>query len=71
MRESDTYLAIMDEGSERQAKKYILQLGLARFGPPADAITLRLDGIADLERLDRIHGRILEARDWEDLLDTP
>jgi hypothetical protein len=71
MRDSDTYLAILDEGREEQAKKYILRLAQKRFGPADEAIKARLNGITDLERLDRLHDRLLDATNWEDLLDTP
>ena len=40
MHESDTYLAIVDEGCEKQAKKVILRFGTRRFGsadPHAEA----------------------------------
>jgi len=31
----------------------------------------RLEAITDLKRLERIFHRLLEARDWDDLLGTP
>jgi hypothetical protein len=71
MRESDTYLAILDEGSERQAKRIVLLQGEERFGPPGDATKARLEAITDLERLDRIAVRLLHASNWQELLDTP
>ena len=33
MRDSDTYLAILDEGRVEQTRKSILELGGERFGP--------------------------------------
>jgi hypothetical protein len=71
MRDSDTYLAILDEGREDQVKKDILRLGQQRFGPPEEAITARLSGITELDRLDRLVDRLLTAAGWQDLLDTP
>ncbi|HJT79410.1 MAG TPA: DUF4351 domain-containing protein [Gemmataceae bacterium] len=71
MRDSDTYLAILDEGREDQAKKDILQLAQKRFGPADEATLARLNGITDLERLERLHDRLLDATGWQDLLDTP
>ena len=38
MRESDTYLAIMDEGRQEQAKEDILFFGERRFGPPDESV---------------------------------
>jgi hypothetical protein len=71
MRESDTYLAILDEGSERQAKKTLLLLGQERFGPPSEAIKAQLEAITDLERLDRLTISVLRVSSWQELLETP
>jgi hypothetical protein len=71
MRDSDTYLAIIDEGREEQVKEDILRLGLRRFGPPDEATTARLHGITDLDHLRRLLDRLLDAVSWQDLLDTP
>ncbi len=71
MRDSDTYLAIIDEGREEQVKEDILRLAARRFGPADEPIRARLDGITDLERLRRLHDRLLDVTSWSDLLDTP
>jgi hypothetical protein len=71
MEESDTYLAIIDEGREKEAKKGISRLGKRRFGPPEKDIELALEAITDLDRLERVLDRILDATNWQDLLDTP
>ncbi len=71
MRDSDTYLAILDEGREEQVKEDVLRLGRKRFGPPDEGTLAALQGIADLERLRRLHDRLLDAATWQDLLDTP
>jgi hypothetical protein len=71
MDESDTYLAIIDEGQEKHAKKSILRLGMRRFGPTNQSIESALSSITDLDRLDRLLDRILDASSWKDLLDTP
>jgi hypothetical protein len=73
MRDSDTYLAILEEGEEAKAKKVILRQGEKRFGPPPEPVTTKLNGITDPQRLDRLIDRLFEATatDWEDLLDTP
>jgi hypothetical protein len=71
MEDSDTYLMIIEQGAEREAKKLIRSLGNRRFGPADAAVSARLDAITDLARLDRIAERLLDATKWEDLLDTP
>jgi hypothetical protein len=71
MRDSDTYLAIMDEGAEKQAKKTLLRLGEQRFGAPEEAIRTQMGAINDLDRLDRLSDQLLRVRSWQELLDTP
>ena len=71
MRDSDTYLAIIDEGREEQAREDILFLGSERFGSPDETTSATLGAIADLDRLKRIFRRCLHASNWQDLLGTP
>jgi hypothetical protein len=71
MRESATFLEILDEGSERQAKEDILFFGEWRFGPPDESVKSALAGISDLVRLRGMIRRVPEASGWRDLLDTP
>jgi hypothetical protein len=71
MHESDTYLAILDEGREKQVKQDILRLGNRRFGSGSPADESALHAITDLQRLERLLDRILDASNWHDLLDTP
>jgi hypothetical protein len=71
MRDSDTYLAIMDEGAEKQAKKTLLRLGEQRFGAPEEAIRTQLSAINDLDRLDRLSDQLLRVHSWQELLGTP
>jgi hypothetical protein len=71
MHESDTYLAILDEGQEKHAKKVILLFGEKRLGPPDGAFRSRLEEIHDLDRLDRMLCKAVEAISWQEILDTP
>ena len=71
MQESDTYLAILDEGQEKHAKKVVLLLGAERLGPPDESVKTRLEGITDLERLDRMILRAGKAANWGEILETP
>ena len=71
MRESDTFLAILDEGREIEARRVIRLLAKRALGEPDEPTVTRLEGITDIERLERIIQRAGEARSWLDLLDTP
>lgn len=71
MHESDTYLAILDEGEERGARNAILIFGEVRFGPPSESVRDELKAVADLPRLRRMVRRAATAKDWREILDTP
>jgi hypothetical protein len=71
MHESDTYLAILDEGKEKQAKKILLLVGEDRLRPPDESVKTRLEGITDLERLERMILRAGKAASWEEILALP
>lgn len=70
MQESDTYLMIVDEGMEKQAKKSILLFGEERLGPADESIQSELKNVSDLERLDRMIRRAAKAANWREILDT-
>lgn len=71
MSPSDTYNMIFEEGQIREAKRAIRRLGQQRFGTADDTAMARLDAINDLAHLDRIIERLLDAANWQELLDTP
>jgi len=71
MQESDTYLMILDEGKEKQAKEDILLVGEERLGPPGESVKARLDHIAELDRLRRMIRQAVKATSWQEILDTP
>ncbi len=71
MRESDTFMAILEEGEEKEARSVLLRQGKKRFGVPDETTTATLTAITDLERLHRLQERMFEATSWQDLLDTP
>ncbi len=58
-------------GRVEEARSLVLRFGAKRFGPVPAVVELALHAISDLERLERISDRILEATDWNDLLATP
>lgn len=71
MEESDTYLMILDEGQERHAKRIMLLMGEKRLGPPDGSVKVRLLGITDLERLDRMILQAVTAASWQEIMETP
>jgi hypothetical protein len=71
MHESDTYLAILDEGQEKCAREAILIFGEERFGPPDEAVKAQLNLVADLGRLKRMVRRAAKAASWQEILETP
>jgi hypothetical protein len=79
MRESTTYMMILEEGIEKgiekgreqEARGSILSLGQKLHGKPTAAARKKLEAISDVARLRRIHDRLVEAKGWADLLDTP
>jgi hypothetical protein len=79
MRESTTYMMILEEGIEKGIEKgreqathkLILSLGLKLHGKPTAAVRKKLEAITDLARLERIHDRLVDAKGWADLLETP
>ncbi len=73
VRESEGTLLMQEIAQEITIKKAILQLGRKRLGQEDEAAHARLDAEHDLERLERIHGRLVDPvlPSWQDLLDTP
>lgn len=68
MRESDTYMAIIEEGEVSGMVRVLMRQGKKRFGPPDATVEARLRAITDPDRLESLCERVLEARDWQDLL---
>lgn len=79
MEESTYYQGIIRKGEAKGIAKgelsgrltTIRQIGTKHFGRPTAKVKAALDGLADLERIDRMVDRLLEAGDWADLLATP
>jgi hypothetical protein len=71
MHESDTFLAIIDEGQEKFAHKAILAVGEERFGPPDEKVVAQLSAVTDLARLERMVRRAAKATAWQEVLETP
>ena len=71
MQESDTYLAILDEGQERCARDDILIVGEARLGAPPESARSQVNAVTDLSRLKRMVRSAATAATWQEILDTP
>lgn len=71
MQESDTYLAILDEGQEKATREDILAFGEEKFGSPDEAIKAQLNAVTDLNRLKRMVRRAAKAASWREILETP
>lgn len=72
MRDSDTYQAILEEGIEKgsvtELHRTLLRLGRKRFGDPTPAVRESLLTIQNLDRLEWLTERLLDAASWNDLL---
>lgn len=71
MEESDTYLAILDQGEERGLREAILINGEDRLGSPDESVKKALKDITDLVRLKRLVRQALKAASWQEILGTP
>jgi len=75
MQESDTYLAILEEGEEKGQEKAtrasILAFGEERLGTADEPIKEQLSNVTGLDRLMRMVRRAAKAASWQEILDTP
>ena len=71
MHESDTYLAILDEGQEKATREAILAFCEERLGMPDESIKVQFSNVTDLDRLKRMVRRAAKAASWQEILDTP
>lgn len=70
MEESTGYQLILEQGAVAHMRKWIVRLATDKFGEPTDKQKNKLNGIEDLERLDRIAERVHTAASWDALLRT-
>jgi predicted transposase YdaD len=76
MKESVTYQAIIEEGEAKgeakgkanEARKILLLQGRRRFGEPAAGAVAALDAVTDVQKLEELSVRLLEAMSWQELL---
>jgi Domain of unknown function (DUF4351) len=72
MKESLTYQAIVEEGREEgrveEARAMLLRQGNKRFGAPSAPARAALEAISNIERLELLGERLLDAEGWDELL---
>jgi predicted transposase YdaD len=72
MKESVTYQAIIEEGKAEgkaeEARKILLLQGRSRFGEPSSKAVAALDALTDVQKLEELTVRLLQAASWADLL---
>jgi hypothetical protein len=72
MIESTTYQATLAEGEAKgrfeEAKRILLRLGTKRFGPPDARVQAALEAVGNVEGVERLTDRVLDATGWDELL---
>ena len=76
MEESVTYQKIIRkgeakgkaEGKAEEARRILLLQGRHRFGEPSAEVVATLGALTDVEKLEHLTVRMLEATNWQDLL---
>ena len=87
MRDSTAYQAILDEGRAEgeikgraegeikgraeEARQLLLRLGRKKWGAVDATVEQTVQAIGDVDRLELLIERVLEAASWQDLLQTP
>jgi hypothetical protein len=71
MRESVTYMAILEEGRVEGTRKLLLRMGRVRFGEPDATTQAALQAITDPEQLERLGERLLSVSTWQELMQAP
>lgn len=78
MMESTTYRATLAEGEAvgraegriEEARRILLRLGTRRFGQPDARTQAALEAVADIEHIERLTDRLLDAASGDDLVAT-
>jgi predicted transposase YdaD len=58
-------------GQVEEARRLLLHLGRKRFGLPEQPVEEAVRAINDLQRLEVLLERLIDAVSWQDLLQTP
>ena len=76
MRDSVTYMAIVEEGIEKgieqgridEARRLVLRLGRKNLGPPTKKTVAALTSLDDIDRLERLLEHLGDVKSWKALL---
>jgi hypothetical protein len=71
MRDSDTFMSIIDEGRLEEVKKVVLRLGQKKLGVADETVRAFVAGNEDVDHLEFLLERILDVKSWQELLATP
>jgi hypothetical protein len=71
MQESNTYLAILEEGEAKATREAIPAVGEEQLGRPDESIQHQLSSVTDLVRLKHMVRRAVKAASWKEIFDTP
>jgi hypothetical protein len=55
--------------AEEVRKSVLLRQGRKKFGPPSEAVVSQLNAIEEIDRLNDLIERILDAKSWDELLE--
>jgi hypothetical protein len=67
--EDNTFVQLMiQEGRLREARRIVLDLGRIRLGPPGEETVAVIEALTDLDRLEELSLRVLDATIWAELL---
>src|SRR5262245_37962561 len=70
-RQLPIYPVLIEWGQRIAACRVILRQGEQRWRPPDESTRAAVNEVWDLDRLERILDRLLQASSWQDLLATP
>jgi hypothetical protein len=68
MEQSATYQAIMRRERTAEARRFLLLVGEAKFGPPDAATRAAIEAIDDLVQLEEVGVRLMSASSWHELV---
>jgi len=70
MQDSSTYQWIVQNSRLTESRTLLMRLATKKYGPPPQEVVQRLNQVAEIERLESLAERVLDATGWDELL-TP